>query len=442
MQVDLPEVSERVARAESGRRWPSKKCAWKTQREAVVTSPSEPVPPLVCWIVVSSVPYHDARLKAAAEAGKLRVCMVQLTEMENFAVLQQERESSAFPRYTLFPETPLNQIKGRAMIRRLHACLSEIQPAVVCINGWSYGGGAAALQWCLPRAVPVVLMSESTAIDAKRHWWMEALKRRVVGLCSAALVGGAPHREYMKALGARADAVFTGYNAVDNEHFRAGAEAARREERLLRSKLGLPNRYFLACARFVPKKNLCGLLRAYARYRQWTGPEAWSLVIIGDGELKRQLFALRDQLGLRDKVLFPGPKKYEALPAYYGLAGAFIHGSTTEQWGLVVNEAMAAGLPVVVSNRCGCAADLVQEGRNGFSFDPNDALGFATALCQTAEDSSRRQQMGRASQDIIASWSPRRFADGLAGAVEAALASNTRRPGMFDRVLLHLLSTR
>jgi glycosyltransferase involved in cell wall biosynthesis len=433
MHLDLPDGSERL---------PSKKCAGKMQREAVVTCPSPSTPPLVCWIVVSSVPYHDARLKAAVEAGKLRVCMVQLTEMESFAVLQQERESSAFPRYTLFPDVPLNRINGRAMVRRLHACLSEIQPGVVCINGWSYGGGAAALQWCLPRAVPVVLMSESTAVDAKRHWWLEALKRRIVGLCSAALVGGTPHREYMETLGARVDAVFTGYNAVDNEHFRTGAEAARRHENLLRSELGLPNQYFLACARFVPKKNLSGLLRAYAQYRQWTGPDAWSLVIIGDGELKRQLFVLRDQLGLREKVLFLGSKKYDALPAYYGLAGAFVHGSTTEQWGLVVNEAMAAGLPVVVSNRCGCAADLVQEGRNGFSFDPNDVLGFATALRRAAENSSRREQMGHASQDIIASWSPRRFADGLAGAVEAALASNVRRAGMFDRTLLHFLSTR
>jgi glycosyltransferase involved in cell wall biosynthesis len=433
MHLDLPHGPERL---------PSKKRAGKMQREAAVTFQTRSTPPLVCWIVVSSVPYHDARLKAAVEAGRLRACMVQLTDMESFAVLQQERESRAFPRYTLFPETVLDQIKGRAMVRRLHAHLSEIQPAVVCINGWSYGGGAAALQWCLPRAVPVVLMSESTAVDAKRHWWLEALKKRIVGLCSAALVGGTPHREYMKALGASADAIFTGYNAVDNEHFRTGAEAARRDERRLRSELGLPNRYFLACARFVPKKNLSGLLRAYAQYRQWTGPDAWSLVIIGDGELRRQLFVLRDQLGLREAVLFPGPKKYDALPAYYGLAAAFVHGSTTEQWGLVVNEAMAAGLPVVVSNRCGCAADLVQEGRNGLSFDPNDALGFATALCRAAENSSRREQMGLASQDIIAAWSPRRFADGLAGAVEAALASNIPRSGMFDEALLHLLSTR
>lgn len=435
MRLDLP------ARAEPRRRLLSEERPGQTQRAPVGRS-SELALPLACWIVVSSVPYHDARVKAAVEAGRLRVCMVQLTEMENFAVLQQERESSAFPRYTLFPETPLNQIGGRAMVRRLHACLSEIQPAVVCINGWSYGGGAAALQWCLPRAVPAIVMSESTAIDAKRHWWVEALKRRIVGLCSAALVGGTPHREYMKALRARADAIFTGYNAVDNEHFWTGAEAARREERLLRSELGLPKQYFLACARFIPKKNLSGLVRAYARYRRWSGSEAWSLVIIGDGELKRQLFALRDQLELGDEVLFLGPKKYDELPAYYGLAAAFIHGSTTEQWGLVVNEAMAAGLPVLVSNRCGCAADLVQEGRNGFLFDPDDTIGFATALGKAAESSCRREQMGQASQEIIASWSPRRFADGLAGAVEAALASEVPRPGIFDRALLHLLSAR
>src|SRR5215475_13514392 len=101
--------------------------------------------PLLCWIVLSSVPYHDARLKAVVEAGQLAVCMIQITEMENFRVLQQERESSIFPRYTLFPETPLNEINWLEMVCRLQSCLAEIRPSVVCINGWSYGGGLAAL---------------------------------------------------------------------------------------------------------------------------------------------------------------------------------------------------------------------------------------------------------------------------------------------------------
>src|SRR5206468_501416 len=101
----------------------------------------------------------------------------------------------------------------------------------------------------------------------------------------------------------------------------------------------------------------------YARYRMAAGPGAWSLVVLGDGVLRGDLEQLRTELNLGDHVLFPGFKQYDELPAYYGLATAFIHASMVEPWGLVVNEAMAAGLPVLVSARCGCAWDLVEEGR-------------------------------------------------------------------------------
>jgi glycosyltransferase involved in cell wall biosynthesis len=96
-----------------------------------------------------------------------------------------------------------------------------------------------------------------------------------------------------------------------------------------------------------------------------------------------EISAPRQQLGLEAHVLFPGPKGYAELPYYYGLAEAFIHASTTEQWGLVVNEAMAAGLPVLVSERCGCAPDLVVPGFNGLLFSPEDVKGAAKVMVKS-----------------------------------------------------------
>jgi glycosyltransferase involved in cell wall biosynthesis len=83
----------------------------------------------------------------------------------------------------------------------------------------------------------------------------------------------------------------------------------------------------------------------------------WDLVLLGDGPLKADLCRLIDDLRIRNRVLMPGFKQYEELPAYYALARAFVHASATEQWGLVVNEASASGLPVIVSNRCGCVPE-------------------------------------------------------------------------------------
>jgi len=261
--------------------------------------------------------------------------------------------------------------------------------------------------------------------------------------------------------------------------------------------------FFLASARFIEKKNLPRLLQAYARYRELAARskeqgaesggqgakgamgiaesrkqkteiekaegerentemqkteregqraegegrsadgEAWSLVLLGDGKLRPALAALRSALGLDACVLLPGFKQYDELPVYYGLAGAFIHASTTEQWGLVVNEAMASGLPVLVSNRCGCAQDLVQEGVNGFTFDPNNVEQLAQLMLRAWSMEPRaRIEMGAASQRIISDWGTERFAQGLKSAAECALQNGPAKPTLVQRVILRAMMAR
>jgi 1,2-diacylglycerol 3-alpha-glucosyltransferase len=393
--------------------------------------------PLVCWIVVNSVPYHEARLNAAAQQARLRVSMIQLTGIDTHWTYQESKQiARTFRQQTLFPDTPWHEIDGRSMARSLQACLTELSPDVVCINGWSFGGAIAALQWCVSHQVPVIMMSDSTALDHPRHRWKEMVKHRIVGLCSARLVAGSRHRDYIAELGAPLERVFTGYDVVDNDHFRAGADAARGVERQRRRQLALPQRYFMSCSRLIEKKNICRLLRAYALYRERAGSAPWSLVIVGEGELRSELLALRVRLGLQENVHFAGEKAYHELPIYYGLASAFVHASTTEQWGLVVNEAMAAGLPVLVSERCGCAADLVTPGINGLTFDPCDVDALSEAMLEISGESADREGMARASQEIVARWSPRRFAESLGCAVETALRVPPRAPDAIDRLLL------
>jgi glycosyltransferase involved in cell wall biosynthesis len=119
-----------------------------------------------------------------------------------------------------------------------------------------------------------------------------------------------------------------------------------------------------------------------------------------------------------------------------------VHASTTEQWGLVVNEAMAAGLPVLVSNACGCTPELVADGRNGYSFDPFDQKALATLLLRLAADDCDRQAMGNASREIVKRWSPDTFAEGLVGAAADALIAPRVRPRLIDRGVLWALGRR
>jgi glycosyltransferase involved in cell wall biosynthesis len=264
-------------------------------------------------------------------------------------------------------------------------------------------------------------MSESGASDKRRSRWSEWLKSKILTLCSAALAGGSLHRDYLIDLGFESGRIFLGYDAVDNDHFGRSAEAARANADGVRACLSLPERYFLASARFLPRKNLVTLLRAYADYDRRGEPPGWDLVLLGDGPLRSQLIAECERLGITGKVHLPGFKQYDELPMYYALAGAFVHVSMSEPWGLVVNEAMASGLPLILSKECGCVPELLEEGKNGFSFSPQDVDELTASLLRMAALSDAEAElMGRRSRKIIASWSVERFADGLHGAVTAA----------------------
>jgi glycosyltransferase involved in cell wall biosynthesis len=245
----------------------------------------------------------------------------------------------------------------------------------------------------------------------------------------------------MQELGMPADRIFLGYDIIDNDYFEKGAKVAQH------SGFSASTPYILASARFIEKKNLPLLLRAYALYRKRAlalndSDSVFDLVLLGDGAQRSELEKLRSELGLADCVQVPGFKQYEELPSYYAHAGAFIHASTTEQWGLVVNEAMASGLPVLVSNRCGCAADLVKDGDNGWTFDPTNEEQMADLMLRIASDETRRKEMGLKSREIIAEWGPDRFASGVKAAVEAALAAPRKRAGLLDRLILKVLTSR
>jgi len=388
-------------------------------------------------------PYHCARLEAAA-------LQCDVTGIEVAADTQDYAWSSVkgaegYSRVTLFPSGVACRMSGKEVSERVEDALQSCSPEAVAIPGWSDKGALAALRWCTETGTPPILMSESSALDEPRVGWREWIKGRIVRLCSTALVGGQRHIDYLIELGMPRDQIFTGYDVVDNEHFRQKAEEARNQRSEVRQKYGLPENYFLAAARFIEKKNLPTLVRSYALYRQLAGNtdnrqqttdhRPWDLVLLGDGPLRGPLNSQLSTLNLQDSVLLPGFKQYEELPVYYGLANAFVHASTTEQWGLVVNEAVASSLPVIVSNRCGCVPELVQD--NGFTFDPMNQRELASRLFEMASLSNdERESLGHASRRIATNLGPNRFGEGLKRAATMAIDLPPRKFRAFDRAIL------
>ena len=327
----------------------------------------------------------------------------------------------------------------REIVAELDTKLAPLAPAAIALPGWSSRAAFAALIWARRHKVPAILMSETNGWDFARKPIAEWVKRRIVAHYSAGLVTSDAQARYLVDLGLKEAAIFRGYNAVDNAYFARAAADAKMPE-------GLPDafrgRYFLTSNRFIEKKNLARLLDAYAAFRRGRSddPADWPLVLLGDGALRAALEVQRTTLGLERHVLMPGFRQIDELPRFYGTAGAFVHASTTEQWGLVVNEAMASGLPVAISNRCGCAEVLVEDGVTGLLFDPYDTAAITQALNRlTATDAgSAFAAHGRARVDA---WGPARFGNGMADAVRAAIVAPAG-PNGIDRMVLNLVARR
>jgi glycosyltransferase involved in cell wall biosynthesis len=236
---------------------------------------------------------------------------------------------------------------------------------------------------------------------------------------------------------------------VDNSFFRQRCLQTRSRQAGFRSECGLPANYFLCVARLIPEKNLPFLLRAFAKYRGLAFElnkhdknhprDLWDLVLVGDGPEKQQLESDILRLRLGTHVVLSGKRDYTAMPAYYGLAHALILPSVSDTWGLAVNEAMASGLPVLVSNRCGCAPDLVQQDVNGFTFDPTNVEELAKIMLTLWANPPLLPSMGSASQQIISMWGPERFASGLAQAVKTALEVGPAKATTFSRFIVRAL---
>lgn len=331
--------------------------------------------------------------------------------------------------------------------RRLDELVLPHAPDTLALAGWSDTISLAALRWARERGIAAVCMSETNAWDFDRKPWVEAIKRGIVAHYGAGLATNDSQVDYLVSLGIARERVFRGYNAVDNAYFREAAEKWRAQPGLPPEIAGtVPDaargRYFLGSNRFIEKKNLLRLLDAYAAFREGRAddPADWPLVLLGDGEMRGAIEAKIAQLGLGDMVHLPGFLQVEALPHYYATAGAFVHASTTEQWGLVVNEAMASGLPVAVSNRCGSTQFLIEDGVTGFAFDPFDTADITRALSCLASLGSDNALVAAASVKVE-EVSPEKFGEGLAAAAQAAIAHEAK-PGFLDRRALDLAIAR
>jgi glycosyltransferase involved in cell wall biosynthesis len=308
-------------------------------------------------------------------------------------------------------------LEGARDLRRLMKAADA-----VWLHGWDSRVRLDALACRRPLGVPILMRGENNETSMPDGCGLRGLFKRLFlqwlfARCDRFLCIGTDNRDYYRRRGIAEARLFDMPYAVDNLHFRALADEAAAQASIFRRSLDIAEGrpVVLYAGKLQPRKHPMALLQAFKLLdRAALGDPV--LLFVGDGEERAALEAEAAPLGEAVRLL--GFRNQSELPAFYDLAEVFVLASSREPWGLAVNEAMNAGTAVVVSDQCGCAADLVTP-QTGKVVPAGDPAALARSLASLLGDRERCSTMGQAAKDKVAEWDFEADVMGL----KAALAS-------------------
>ncbi|HSY37074.1 MAG TPA: glycosyltransferase family 4 protein [Acidobacteriaceae bacterium] len=322
------------------------------------------------------------------------------------------------------PTTPIS----RGIFRRLQNIDGSPAFDALWVHGYASVNSLQAILAANALGIPVLLRAESWLADRVRSPWTLAIKSAFFKLLgkgiSAVLPIGTVNAAYWTHYFGASVPQFLMPYAVNNRYFAELAAAAAPREQELRAELGLSSGrpVILFASKLQQRKHADHLLEAYSRFLAGRTPQDRPyLVVVGDGEQRAHLQAQAQQLGLED-VRFAGFRNQSELPRFFQLADVFVLPSRHEPWGLIVNEAMASGCPVIVSTDVGCHADLIADGVEGCVFPVGNIPALTQALHQIFAGPSSAATMGKAAAMRISTWTYEEDVRGL----RRALAATTR----------------
>ena len=283
--------------------------------------------------------------------------------------------------------------------------INKFKPDVVNLPGYYEPAMNLVLFYCRFKRIKVVISSDSTESDNANVWWREAIKRFIVTKAQGFFCYGSKSAEYIYKLGMKPKHILVANNAVDNQRVENVYKEAIFDRKSSKEAYDLRKYNFIYVGRLISVKNLDNLLAAYKPLAN----TEWGLIILGDGseEQKLKTYVADNQLvGVRFIV---GQAWYD-VPKILALGDVFILPSYSEPWGLVVNEAMACGMPVIVSNKCGSAYDVVKEDQNGYTFDPYNVAELTNIFNKFVEEPEKISPLGKMSSKIIKRFSPEQVA--------------------------------
>lgn len=291
---------------------------------------------------------------------------------------------------------------------------------VFIVQGWHVKSYWQAIRACRKAGVPILVRGDSH-LHTRRSWFRRAIKyipyRWFIPTFDAYLVVGLWNREYYEHYGAAVSRMFAVPHAVDNQFFQMHRAKFEPERAVHREAMGISSDtvVFLFAGRLVAEKRPMDFLRALrilvSEGRRVSG------IISGDGILKAEMQAYVREHQL--PVTFVGFLNQTEIPRAYALSDALVLPSrVAETWGLVVNEAMASGLPALVSDGVGCGPDLILPGETGWVYPAENIPALARVMRRLSDDPSIIKKMGAKAQEHIRQFSVEKAVEGTLKAIE------------------------
>lgn len=360
------------------------------------------------WNRLAETPEFDFELILLARTEKKRARHSWRAEFEKIACPK-----------TLLHDGVLEEGGSLALARSVWKELARRKPDLVIGGDYAHLADWAVAIWCRLHRIPFVCHYGSFADSRARTWWKEKLKRRFFSLVTHVAAYGTRARDYAVSLGARPERTMVLGNATPTEELSAEVDRIRRNGSNGNPWSLLSRKEILFVGRLSKEKNLMRLAEAFLHAREESGRRDMRLVLVGDGPMRG---ILEDFEASHPGTLeLAGFKQRDEIAPYFARARSLVLPSIEEPWGLAVNEAMACGLPVLVSERCGCAEDLLREEGAGIRFDPLDRGDMARALRRIMSDDEDLDGAGEKSGRIIAGFSTDKAAARLIDLIRCAL---------------------
>jgi len=351
-------------------------------------------------------PYRTLLFNALHEAYD-NFKVLYISESEHRREWKIDKDDIKFPYYVMF-SVPADEVSPISLFHKTWRTLNVFKPEILIIDGYNYASSWAGLFWAKRNKRKTILWSSSNEDDHKRIFYKELIKRFFVKRCDAYNVYGTKSKDYLIKLGAKAERISIIGNNTDNAFYYNETMKWKKIRDTLCQKYAVPAHNFLYIGRFSEEKNIFTLLDAYKKAIEMS--DEWGLILVGSGPQKRAIEEYIQKQKIRN-VLLPGFQQKSEICKFLAISDVLVLPSVSEPWGLVVNEAMAAGLPVLVSKRCGCYPDIVRDGINGLSFNPFDKDELYTKMKEIIEKKHDLRGMGEASLEIIKHYIPKRAAE-------------------------------